>query len=260
MLLIAYFSILVTSYVCRFPSCKKGVVNNILVTILLVLGFYITFSKIDSVSTSISHGLVVKAQEFPLFGIRWDAIYEMVFLAGLPAISVISIFLRIEVTKNKLYRQQMILVAGVVFLGWATFFGFGYIGGSLIPSFDLLLPFGFAFEIYLLYKIVLQSVLFDIKTLFAAAVDFAINYLFLGLLAGLVYTLLHPLRVSNLVLFLVIYSAVIGVLLFAGYQIAKYLKKFRRNRTTNYIQQFEKDLASLDYTESPEILFEQIKV
>ena len=86
MLLIAYFSILVTSYVCRFPSCKKGVVNNILVTILLVLGFYITFSKIDSVSTSISHGLVVKAQEFPLFGIRWDAIYEMVFLAGLPAI------------------------------------------------------------------------------------------------------------------------------------------------------------------------------
>ena len=37
------------------------------------------------------------------------------------------------------------------------------------------------------------------------------------------------------------------------------MKKFRRNRTTNYIQQFEKDLASLDYTESPEVLFEQIR-
>lgn len=259
MLLIAYFSILVTSYVCRFPSCKSTVLNKILVIALLVLGFYITFTKVDFVSTSISQGLVVQAQEFPLFGIHWDAIYEMVFLAGLPAISVISIFLRIEVTKNKLYRQQMVLVAAVVVLGWATFFGFGYIGGSLIPSFDLLLPFGFAFEIYLLYKIVLQSVLFDIKTLLAAAIDFAVNYLVLGFLAGLFYTILQPLRITNIALFMVIYGAIIGILLFARYQISKYLKKFRRNRTTNYIQQFEKDLASLDYTESPEVLFEQLR-
>ena len=34
------------------------------------------------------------------------------------------------------------------------------------------------------------------------------------------------------------------------------MSKLRGNRTTNYLQQFEKDLASLDYTESPEVLFE----
>ena len=95
MLLIADFSILVTSYVCRFPICKKGVMSNILVIGLLILGFYITFSKIEYVATSLEEGLVVHGEDFPLFGITWDIVYELIFLAGLPLISVISIFRRV---------------------------------------------------------------------------------------------------------------------------------------------------------------------
>lgn len=256
MLLIAYFQVLVTSYVCRFPKCKKSPLNTIFLVIFLALAFYIVFTKVDTVYTNIQEGLCVTAEKFPYFGIEWDEVYECIYIFFFPIVSVLSLLLRIEITKNKLYKQQMFFMIFIVILGWFALFAFGLIGDMVISAFDLLMPFACAFEIYLLYQVVLQSVLFDVKTLLGTALDFILNYLVLGILAGVFFALLHPLVEVNIWLFCFVYAIVIGVLLVTRYQLTKFLQKFRKNRTSNYIQEFEKDLASLDYTESPQVLCE----
>ena len=257
--IIAFFNVFVTSYICRFPSCKNTGFDKVITFLLITFAFFISFFKITKASTSIEFGLVVEASYCYLFGVSWDIVYEILFVAGLPAISVLSLLLRLEVTKNKLHRQQMVLLALTIILGWVSFFTFGYISDIVSPSFALLLPFALAFEIYLLYNIVLQSVLYDFKTMVATAFDFTINYIVLGVLAGICYTLLQPLREYNVALFVLVYVAIVFVLLAVRYQLTKFLEKFRRNRTTNYIQQFEQDLVSLDYTESPDVLFETFR-
>lgn len=259
MVVMAYFQVIVTSYVCRFPGCKKTVFSKILVVLFLALGFYITFFQIIDVSTSVTEGLVVKGKDFPYFGIRWDQVFELVFLTGLPAISMLSILFRVGTEKNKLHKQQMLLMLGSVVLGWITFFAFGYVGVTLSPTFDLLLPFALAFEIFLIYKVVLHSALFDGKTLLANIIDFSVNYLFLGVLAGLAFTLLQPLRNYNIGIFFFVYGVIISILLLARYQLTKWFLKLRKNRTANYLQEFENDLVSLDYTESPDVLFETFR-
>lgn len=256
MILMAYFYVLVTTYVCQFPNSKSTVLSKILNFLLIILSVYIVFFKIESVSADLRFGLVVKSDTMELLGLSWKKIYEIIYFAILPAYSVLSILLRLEVTKNKLSRQQMFLLALSVVSSFATMALFGFMGDNLLPAFYLLMPFVGAFEIFLFYRIVRIQVLFDAKTGLIVLVDFIVNYLFLGVIAGVSFALLEPLRISNFFWFLIVYALIICVILFIRYHLTKLLGKLKVSRTSNYLQEFERDLVSLDYTENPELLFE----
>ena len=255
-IVVSYFYITITTYVCRFPKCGRSVVSKLVSGLLLIVSVYLVVAKIDTIYSTVDNGLVIQSKEMESLGIQWIKIYEIFFFALLPAFSILSIFLRIEVTKNKNGKQQMILIVLSVAVGFLMLAVFGFIGDKLIPAFDLLIPFVCAFEVYLIYRIAHISILYDIKTCIIIVFEFVINYLLLGALAGVAFALLLQVRETNITLFILLIALIISVLLIARYNIAKILSKLRGNRTTNYLQQFEKDLASLDYTESPEVLFE----
>ena len=74
MILMAYFYVLVTTYVCQFPNSKSTVLSKVLNFLLIVLSVYIVFFKIESVSANLRFGLVVKSDTMELLGLSWKKI------------------------------------------------------------------------------------------------------------------------------------------------------------------------------------------
>ena len=254
----AWFSISISFYLLSFPKIRKGVVTKVIKIVLLLAGIYVILAKIQEVTLSIENGIGVESEMFPYFDYSWAEIFFFVYAFVLPGLAELSVLFRIQGEKNKLFKQKLILLLIALPAAVGATFVLCRIATNFVPAFNLLYVFGLAALIFLVYKAVSMSVLVDITIIASRAIDFIFNYIIIGVIAGILFAVLQPLRFSNVFLFIIVYGLVTGALLVLGYQGTKYLRKLRNTRDANYSHHFEEELSKLDYTESPDTLNEKL--
>ncbi|MCR4940810.1 MAG: serine/threonine-protein phosphatase [Treponemataceae bacterium] len=257
-LLISWFSISISFYLFSFPKVRNGVATKILKLIIFGLSCFVIFSKIQDIDVSLKEGIKFESDLFPIFNASWVEIFFLFFAFVLPGLAELSIIFRFQAEKNKLYRQQLLLLIVAVPASIVATLLLCQTATKWVPAFSLLYTFGLAVLVFLIYKIVTATVLVDVRIVASSLVDFVFNYILVSIIAGILFAVLQPLRMSNVLLFVLIYGVLTGVLLVAGYQGTKYLRKLRNTRDANYSHHFEEDLSKLDYTESPETLNEKL--
>ena len=255
---LAWFSISISFYLLSFPKIRNGFVTKALKIILLGAGLYVIFAKIHEVDASVTEGVKFDSEMFPYFDYSWAEIFFFLYAFVLPAIAELSILFRFQAEKSKLVKQKLVMLFIALPVSVAATYIISRVATQFVPAFSLLYVFGLAALIFLVYKAVSMSVLVDIRIIASSAVDFIFNYIIIGIIAGILFAVLQPLRMTNVFLFVVIYGLVTGALLVLGYQGTKYLRKLRNTRDANYSHHFEEELSKLDYTESPDVLNEKL--
>lgn len=258
LLLFTWFSISISFYIFSFPKVRSGIASKIFKLIIFALGAFVIFSKLQTVSVSLQDGISFESEIFSVLGTSWIGLYFIFFAFILPGLAELSMLFRFQAEKNKLYRQQQLLLIVAIPAAVAATVLLCRTATMWVPAFSFLFPFGLAALVFLAYKIVTMTVLVDVRIVASSSVDFVFNYILVSIIAGVLFALLQPLRLSNVFLFVLIYGILTGVLLVVGYQGTKYLRKLRNTRDTNYSHHFEEELTKLDYTESPEALNEKL--
>ena len=250
--MIGILSVFLASYVCRFPKFAPSKFNNILVIALCIVCFFTSFIKIESLLINPNTGLEAVSEKFLNTNLTWHEAHQILFQAFLPALAVIVSLIKAIFIRLKLTRQQSLFLGAAVIAGWLMIYLFDFIGDNVSPAFDLLVPYVFAFIVYLIFNITGQTLYYEFRYILFRIFSFVINYLLIGVLAGVAFVYIKPQSFSGYA----IYACVIAVLLVIRYQLTKFLRKIGRNNSTNYASNFEKDLSTLDYNESSEVLFE----
>ncbi len=258
LLLVAWLSISVSFYLLSFPKVRNGAVSKVFKIIFFALGAFVIFTKIQTISVTMTEGITIESDPFPFLDFSWSEVFFFFYTFVLPGFTELSIILRIQAEKNKLYKQQLLLLIIALPAAIAATILLCRTATLWVPTFSLLYTFGIAALVFFVYKIVTMSVLVDISIVASSAMDFVFNYILVSIIAGVLFAVLQPLRMSNVLLFILVYGVVTGALLVFGYQGTKYLRKLRNTRDANYSHHFEEELAKLDYTESPDVLNEKL--
>lgn len=252
----AYFSSSLLLYTMQFPFAKKQRFGKILVALLTFLGIFLVFSKIKVIKVSTVLGIMLDSENVGFLETRWHNLFSIVYYAILPGLALVSLLLKIETFKRKLIRQQIMLLAFSILACLALYWIIDFTSSRIEHSFNLLAPFATALVVYLIYCILQKTVLFDFKYIVFTVIDFLVSFMIFGIVAGLAFGFLMRFQYRNTFQLMLIIAT--SAILALRYRIGKSFSKTRRSRTSNYLQHFEEDLASLDYTEAPSVLFEQM--
>lgn len=112
--------------------------------------------------------------------------------------------------------------------------------------------------VLMLYKSVTLSEAFDVKSSLISLAKFFYTFLFEAILAGLLFALLLPLRENQSSKFVLFYLAGVLVILFVGYNLAKFINSRSKNHDSKYSRRLEEKLANIDYEDSSDVVTQNV--
>lgn len=241
--LAAFSFMLLLRYCFTIPYNSRTVVLDILSWILLVFGVYLVFSSLSSFSWTLSGGFKIVSRSFRgLADGLW--LFAVVYLVGIPALSVLSLLFRALRIKSRIYRQRLLLVAASVCVGLGIsvllfFFSLRY--SWALP----LVPFGVAVMLVMINQAVSVTTLYDRSLVAATVTKFTLLGVFVSALTAFLTALSVELIERPPVLFLVI-AAIAFVMLGLREFFTKRLQRYIR-MGNEYEEDLEAALDQIDY-------------
>lgn len=257
LIVMAWYALEFCAYCIFFPSPVRPVAAKVGEYVVLVLCAACVFHFITAVDITEYLGIHVTA--LPLFNsdlnqyvpFSWYDFYKFMLMVVLPVISVLIMLLRSEAREARLDHQKAILNAASLAVCWIAMYVLGT-ATERVPLFETLVPAAFLLVNVMLVQVALQNLLYDGIAILGMALRFLLCYLIPAAIIGLLFPVLHRrISVSPLEFFVLIF-AVVAVALTVSYQITKIFNRLTLFRTTQYVDQLEKDLATLDYSDAPD--------
>lgn len=250
--LLAWMCCSLSFWILRFPKPSRNVVATLIKVVFEIFTIYVFFYRVSDVSISIEAGFTIVSEPMDFLPITWYQLYIGVFAILLPGISFLSMLFRFESVKNRLIRQQEVVIMLVLVAGSFALYATCKMTDEIAPAFDLLFPFVIALIVFLIYWDLSRGVLVDFTVIKNTTISIFFNYIIASIIAGVAFALLQPLRMANMPLFLVVYVLLTGGLLVLSYQTSKITKRVQGSRDMNYSSRFEEQLASIDFTDGLE--------
>lgn len=254
-------------YCVMYPKFKSNFFTIFLQVVFVGLGLFIVFFQVDSVTVTKATGMIIKGNplniSLPIAGLpafTWIDVYYAVFIGFLPFIAAFSLFIKMLIGANVVYKQQTFFTLLSVFILWISF-GFFYWVSSSFDAFSMyntLFTSGLVLMVLMLYRSVTLAESFDVKTVLISAGRFLYTFLIEAVLAGFLFAVLLPLREDRPFYFGLVYLLGVFVILIAGYNLAKFIKGRNKNYDSKYSRRLEERLASIDFEESSDVVTENV--
>ena len=254
----AVISTNVCFFLMRYPKPKKNGFAVFMQVVLILFAAVAVFAEVTVKAVSPKEGFSITGADLPLIPLNWFDAIQYLFAGLLPVIAFFSMLFRLRSVKEKNIKQNIILFLLILPFSVASMYVVCNLASETYPAFTMLYPFAVAMLPALIHLVVARSVLFDFKIVIEKVLGFILNYLLASILAGVAFAFLYPLREENILLFLLLFTAVTVALLTLNYQGSKLVRKWFNTRDANYSNRFEQELANLDYSDNSDVLKENI--
>lgn len=232
----------------RFPNKKKTFVHKTFDLLCIVLLAYLLIYKFQNISINLETGFLVTGATASVGQLSWFKLHNFIFYTVLPLFGLMTLILNIDSIRAKLLKQQVLMI----FVGVGVYFLAKYLLNlaqeNISPMFNTLWNLVFACFIAVLYKAMTLSKLYDLKMIVTYSVYFVNSYLLQGILAGLAFALLLPLKAQNPSLFYGLFVISVTAIITISYYLTKIIKKKKHQYDLVSTSALEDDLASLDYS------------
>ncbi len=233
----------------RYPAFKRNIPLTVFEWLLIAVAAWMSFSLFDSVSYSLTEGMIVTSSPFSVFSnLDWHQVFMLAFHVIVPFLGGISLLLRLEVTKDRMQKQNMILLVGLTVIGWGVYYLMFTIAVRYVPTYTMLFPLLPTALAYVSFRIANRQVNLEFRTVLRRVGSFVLSYVVSGIIIGLVVVLLQRYRYSNYILYVVLISVVTVVVFIAGYAVDRRLHRTRDiNQERFYEVDLENALSAIDY-------------
>lgn len=264
LVVMAWYALEFCAYCVFFPSAARPVAAKVGEYGLLVLCAACVFHFITAVDVTEYLGIHVTAM--PLFNsdlnqyvpFSWYDFYKFMLMIVFPVVSVLIMLLRSEAREARLDHQKTMLNAAALVVFWIAVYVLGT-ATERVPLFETLFPAAFLLVNVMLVQVAMQNLLYDGIAVLGIVLRFLLCYLLPAAIIGLLFPVLHRrISVSPLEFFALVFCVVV-VALTVSYQITKIFNRLTLFRTTQYVEQLEKDLATLDYSDSPDQIVKNMR-
>ncbi len=263
----ALLSVNFVLYCLMYPKFKSNFLTVLFQIIFIGGAVYILFFNFGSLTVTQEQGLVItgKVLDLPITiegvdQITWMDLYYVVYIGLLPLMGALSLLVKMATGANVVYKQQTLFTLFSVLIVWGSF-ALLYWASKTFPAFvmyDTLFTAGLVLMVLMLYKSVTLSEAFDVKSSLISLAKFFYTFLFEAVLAGLLFALLLPLRENQSSMFVLFYLAGVLVILFVGYNLAKFINSRSKNHDSKYSRRLEEKLANIDYEDSSDVVTQNV--
>jgi len=241
---IALFSITVLQYAFLVPYFSKNRFITVLIFLVVIFGAYLVFGGNISVTWTEGAGFSFSSEAIFSF-IDTLSLFSIIFLFGLPGLSILVIFFRALGLQSRIYRQQLLLISVSMCLGLGVSFLLFQL--SLVYYWILpLVPFGLAVIIVLVFQTSGITTLFDRALIAANFISFTVLGLLFSMLAALLSIVVVGF-IPSTVIASVVLAVLAIILLYFRESVARLLGRYVRIGS-EYEFELEAGLDSLDYT------------
>ena len=260
----AWYALEFCLYCIFYPTFTRPPAVKVIKYLLIASCAGCMFHFVTSIDITTFLGIYVTSAPFfsgdlnQYLPFTWYDFYKFMLMVFLPVLSVLIMLLRSENRDARLDHQKtslnmlslVVLWVAMLILGRAT---------QRVPLFATLYPAAFLLAHGILVQSATQNVLYDGIAVVGTALRFVFCYLLPALVIGFLFPLLRKTIAVSPVEFTFLILCVIGVALTLSYQINKFFGKLSFFRSAQYAEQFEKDLAGLDYSDDPDQIVKSMR-
>ncbi|MBQ7159594.1 MAG: serine/threonine-protein phosphatase [Treponema sp.] len=264
LIITGWYSLEFCTYCVFFPSYDRPAVAKVIKYVLLVGVIALCFHFITSIDITAFLGFnIMSLQLFtgslaPYLPLTWFDLYKFALLVFFPVLSVIIMLLRSEMKEARLEHQKVVLNLVALVSCWITLLVLHRATGR-VPLFATLFPVSILLLHALVVHASVQNVLYDWHSLSGVFLRFAFSFFLPAALVGSLFPTMWSLEAVSPIKFLILMVAVISLALTFSYQISKILARLTFFRSAQYAETFEKDLATLDYSNDPEQIVKDMR-
>lgn len=244
-----------TISILRFAVSVPYGTESKLLTVVNWLAFFFSGYLVFTGITSVSQSRVLQIGSELAFGvIDTLGLYTLVFIIAVPAITILSLLMRVLGMSSRIYRQRVLFVAlsiciGMVVSWFMLRFSFHFLWAFLC------IPFGLAVMLVLLYQAISVTTLFDRTLALATMVNFVVlNFIFSVAVAGL--TVLIFANVESVAMKALLLVLTLVVMLFLREQVAMKMRRYIRVGV-DYEAELEAGFETIDYTSGGEVVIQK---
>jgi serine phosphatase RsbU (regulator of sigma subunit) len=244
LVVLSYVFASVLKYSFSLPYFPKIVLLDVLIWILVIFSGFLVFSSIDSLGWNARGGILIRSTLF-LGAIDGFRLYSLIYLFGLPALSVLALVARGIGIKSRIFRQRLMFVAASVIAGFLVGFLLFTLSGMYIWAFPLV-PFGLVVLVVLVNQAVSNTTFLDRSRVFSVLVNFTVLGLVFSVVAALVSVFLIDAGFLSVALAIILVAGTVLLLALrdiAGNRLGRYIRI-----GTEYARDLEAGLDQLDYT------------
>ncbi len=264
LIIVGWYSLEFCSYCVFFPSYDRPLAAKIIKYGLLAGTVGLCFHFISSIDITTFLGFNIMSQQLftgslaPYLPFTWFDFYRFMLLLFLPLMSVIIMLLRSEMKEARLEHQKVLLNLVGMISCWITLLVLQKAAGR-VPLFATLFPVSLLLLHALVVHAAVQNVLYDWHSLSGVLLRFVFSFLLPATLVGFLFPTMWSLEAVSPIKFILLMVIVIVLALTFSYQISKLLARLTFFRSAQYADSFEKDLATLDYSNDPEQIVKDMR-
>lgn len=250
-------------YCICFPSFERNAASRVGFWIGTVFCFWIVFVEIDTVNITEFLGLRIDAHSIftgtltNYFPYSWYNFYETFMTFCLPFLSVIIMLLRSENRTSRLDHQKTVITAGALILAWICM-KLILTASNRVPLFSTIVLAGFVFAQAVIVMAAIQNFLYDRYAVLGMLSKGLICYIFPACIVGVFFALIWKIHESATALFGFLIVVITGLALTGSYELQKWFQKKTGSRSSRYSETFEEELASMDFSDDPSVIVEQM--
>ena len=259
----AFFSLMFSTYCVNFPKNETSRAQKIGSSVLILFGAWILFSKIDSFTISKYSGFFVSSK--PLFSgalgdiLRWTwfQLYCFLFVVFVPGFSALLMLVKSENIESNIDRQKIYLIALGIMASW-IFALVLHLGSFRVPMFNTLFVFALVVTQLTSIQASTHNMLYDFDLIFGLSSKFILRYLFTSVIGGILFAAFYPLARFYGWGFVALEAFCASAVLTISHQLYKMLGRRSQYRDSQYAQNFEDDIANLDFNTEPENIMNEL--
>ncbi|MCQ2574033.1 MAG: serine/threonine-protein phosphatase [Treponema sp.] len=232
---------------------KRNFFVDLLRILFYALGIYIVFKQFRSIGINYTRGLNIgssyifsgPAREF--FPWDWPTIYYAIYYFILPAVGVLSMFILRERTATALQKYEAVLILEAMVIMWSLIYFIHYVA-RVMPSFSYLFIYSYLAFFVLIYQALRKTSVPSGRGIFFNITRAIVAYIIPAIFCGLVFAFCSPMNKDGFGLYevIVILTSAGGVLF--AWKVWDWIMYGSIAATNDYESNFEKGLASIDYT------------
>ena len=232
---------------------KKSFALSFFRIVFYLVGLFIVFHQFKSIELSYRKGLFVRNNYLfsgpvkDYFPWSWYTLYNAVFRITLPMIGCFVMFVLREKTATTLQRYQAVLIAEALVVMWALEY-FVYYISRFTPEFSYLLYYPYIAFFVLVYQAFTKTTVPSGKGLFFNILRAVVAYIIPAVALGLLFAVLGPMNKPGFDLYevIIIFASILMILF--SWKVWDWIMYGSMAATNDYESNFEKGLASIDYT------------
>jgi len=249
-------SLVMLSFAFIVIGCKKE--NNLFRIVRFLLFAFVAFVacfKFTYVSVDFQTGVTVTSNYLfsgaarDYFPVTWTWVYFILTRFFIPGICYLGLFVMEENNPNQLERYQTIVLGNSILLLWISFVAMQFIT-SAYPSFNLLSNYCNLFMYVLIYAAIVKTNVPSGKGVFVIALRIFLTYLVPSAMIGVFCVFVKPFSGQIDLMYTLIMAIVSFAVVAISVKMNFVLSKLTRVYAADYEPYLEKDLATIDYSET----------